>query len=107
MSAFVLNCLDSQTSSSNVCNPNCRPPDRYLVSAEGKYFADGGSKTREGNLGKHRWKSGDRLKEKEEGKLKNRTLCEYTIGSGGRERAKDQKVHKSQKWQKGIYETLR
>lgn len=68
MSFFGLNCLDSETSSSNVCNPNCKPPYRYLVNEREIDFADGGSKTREGNLGEDKWKSGDRLNEEEEGR---------------------------------------
>lgn len=68
MPFFGLNCLDSQTSSSNVCNPNCKHPDRYLVNGREIDFSDGGSKCREGNLGKDKWKSEDRMNEEEEGK---------------------------------------
>jgi len=67
MSVFGLNCLDSQTSFSNNCNPNCRP-DRYLVNRKEIDFAGGGPKTREGNLEKDKWKSGDRQNEKEDRK---------------------------------------
>ncbi|GAB0192052.1 hypothetical protein GRJ2_001670500 [Grus japonensis] len=40
----------------------------YLVNEREIDFADGGSKTREGNLGEDKWKSGDRLNEEEEGR---------------------------------------
>lgn len=100
--SFGLNCLDDQTSSSCVCSLKRNPPERYLVNRREIDFADGGSETREGNLRKDKWKSGDRLNGERTGKLKNRTSCECVIGSGGRERAKDQEVNKTLKWQKAF-----
>lgn len=100
--SFGLNCLDNQTSSSRVCSLKCNPPERYVVNRRETDIADGGSKTREGNLRKDKWKSGDRLNGERKEKLKNRTLCEWVIGSGETERAKDQELNKTQKGQKAF-----
>lgn len=103
---FGLNCPDSQTPSSNVCSANCKPPDKYLVNISATDFAYGGSQTREGNTGEVKWKSGDRLNEKE-GKSETKDFVWIHKGWEWGKRAKDQRVYKSQKWQKGIYKTLR
>lgn len=65
---FGLHCLVSETYSSNVCNLNCKAPDGYLVNGREIDFAGGGSKIREGNVRKDKWKSGNRVDEDEEGK---------------------------------------
>lgn len=104
--SFGLNCLDNQTSSSRVCSLKCNPPERYVVNRRETDIADGGSKTREGNLRKDKWKSGDRLNGERKEKLKNRTLCEHNWEWGKRE-SKGPGTQQDSEVAKGVYETLR